>query len=149
MVRRQDFVAAGGFREDLYPNEENEFLDRLQARGKKLVFDPLAQVRKPRPASLAAFLKQAFRYGRGRMRQMKFSGRWSTVHLIPLGFSCYLAVWPWWATYRTAWLPVAVYFMLLVYGTTRTPWTIACIAFWMFPLRHFSYGLGLLAGIFP
>src|ERR1035441_4666961 len=71
MVRRKTFLAEGGFRVDLYPNEENEFLNRLLHKGSGLVYDPRGAVYRSRRRSLEAFCWQAFRYGRGRARQIK------------------------------------------------------------------------------
>ncbi len=34
LLSRKVFLSNGGFREDLYPNEENEFLNRLLAGGR-------------------------------------------------------------------------------------------------------------------
>ena len=70
-VRREAFEAAGGFNEDLYPNEENEFLERLRLRGSRLVYRPDAAVRRPQRESLRALLKAILRYGSGRAAQTR------------------------------------------------------------------------------
>ncbi|MBJ6727019.1 glycosyltransferase family 2 protein [Geomesophilobacter sediminis] len=67
--RREVFLENGGLDERLYPNEENELMDRLQRQGLKLVHDPeLAVTRSQRP-TYRAFVKQMFGYGRGRGEQ--------------------------------------------------------------------------------
>lgn len=71
LVRRDVFLQCGGFREDLYPNEENEFFNRLGAAGWRLVYEPTAVVLRPRRGDPWAFVLQAFRYGRGRAQQMR------------------------------------------------------------------------------
>jgi succinoglycan biosynthesis protein ExoA len=138
-MRRKPFLGLGGFREDLYPNEENEFLNRFQAAGHRVAYAPRAFVRRPRRASLAAFCGQAFRYGRGRMRQMRanfFAG--DLVHLLPLLGVAYLAALPWSlrASRAFAW-PLAAY---LAFDLAT--------CFGLAGLRHTAYGLGLWAGLF-
>ena len=91
MVRRKTFLSEGGFRVDLFPNEENEFLNRLLHKGNRLVYDPRGAVYRSRRKSLGAFCWQAFRYGRGRARQMKVYPCLSDiVHLAPLFLLFYL-----------------------------------------------------------
>ena len=91
MVRRQTFLSEGGFRIDLYPNEENEFLNRLLHSGYSLIYDPRGAIYRSRRKSLGAFCHQAFRYGRGRARQIKVYPCFSDlVHLIPAFFLFYL-----------------------------------------------------------
>jgi hypothetical protein len=70
MVRREAFIAAGGFDPRLYPNEENDLLNRLSGEGRGLRHVPAATVVKSRPATWAALVREAFRYGRGRARQV-------------------------------------------------------------------------------
>jgi succinoglycan biosynthesis protein ExoA len=153
MVKRRVFLAQGGFREDLYPNEENELLNRLKARGERLVYAPMAVVERPRRDSLAAFAEQAFRYGRGRMHQMRvnfFLG--DLVHLLPLAALAYAFLLPFLAA-CSAWALAP----LLAYGlaelaaclailSAQGP-TTALLSFFLFPLRHAAYGAGLVAGL--
>jgi succinoglycan biosynthesis protein ExoA len=153
-VTRSRFLQLGGFREDLYPNEENEFLNRLQARGGRLAYDPLATVRRPRRHSVAAFALQALRYGRGRMRQMKanfFPG--DLIHLLPLAALSYLCAVPFLYPSHPMFLaPLLAYaaadlvacLEILARGGGHRSCLLALV---LFPLRHLSYGLGLAAGL--
>jgi dolichol-phosphate mannosyltransferase len=70
-VRRAAFEAAGGFDERLYPNEENELLERLRRRGWKLLYDPGAAVRRPQRSSPGAHLRAVLGYGAGRAAQAR------------------------------------------------------------------------------
>ena len=64
--RRARFLALGGFDERLYPNEENELLERISRDGGRLIHDPeLAVFRSQRP-TFRAFCRQLYGYGRGR-----------------------------------------------------------------------------------
>jgi len=163
MVRRDLFKGEGGFRADLYPNEENEFLNRLLHQGRRLVYDPRGAVYRSRRKSLGAFCLQAFRYGRGRARQMKVYPCLSDlVHLIPAFFTLYVLALPFsLACVRTcsqtpaalglAWLPLLL-FGLLAFGTgvSAASWHRRFTDLYKVPilifLRHFLYGAGLFAG---
>jgi cellulose synthase/poly-beta-1,6-N-acetylglucosamine synthase-like glycosyltransferase len=70
-VRRRAFLEAGGFDESLYPNEENELLERLRLGGSRLVHSPAALVRRRERRALRNFLRTVWRYGRGRGLQLK------------------------------------------------------------------------------
>lgn len=74
-MRRRALLAAGGFDPRLYPNEENDLLNRMLRDGATACHVPGAIVVKPRAATLAAFLRESFRYGRGRAEQVWVGGR--------------------------------------------------------------------------
>ena len=79
LARREAFVAAGGFDEALYPNEENALMDDLLARGGKLLYDPAVIVfRRPR-RTLKAFARMLWTYGRGRAEQFRLHPGWGSV----------------------------------------------------------------------
>lgn len=167
MVRRKTFLGEGGFRVDLYPNEENEFLNRLLHKGFRLVYDPRGVVFRSRRKSLGAFCWQAFRYGRGRARQMKvYPSLSDTVHLAPAFFVIYvlsllvvflpgpgpapwisfLKSWVWWSPFILFWL------LALGTGFSVASWNRGILDTLKVPflifLRHFFYGLGLFGGFF-
>jgi hypothetical protein len=147
LMRRKAFLQAGGFREDLYPNEENELFNRLQSSGWNLVYEPKAWVRRPRRGSVAAFTAQSFRYGRGRARQMRknfFPG--DLLNLLPLALpllwlaclaaaACGLGA-------RPAWLPALAYAAACLLASGLRP----SVALFLM-LRHHAYAAGLLAGL--
>ncbi len=149
-VRTSSFLACGGLDERLYPNEENEFLDRLQAGGGRLLHDPqLAVVRSQRP-TLAAFARQMFRYGRGRARQTRLAGVSGLMPFVPLAFILYLVTIP--LIVAPLWrLPLAGYALAcLLCGlkaavASREP-GFALLVPLLFPLLHLANGVGLAAG---
>jgi hypothetical protein len=172
MVRRDLFLGEGGFRKDLYPNEENEFLNRLLHQGRRLVYDPRGAVYRSRRKSLGAFCYQAFRYGKGRARQMKVYPCLSdAVHLIPALFLGYLLalgaslIYAAWLLLQLQdleglrptplilglWAPFAL-FALLACGTgvSAASWHRRLGDLYKVPililLRHSLYGAGLVAG---
>lgn len=155
LLRRDLFLKAGGFREDLYPNEENELINRLQAQGGRLAYEPLAWVRRPRREDIPAFALQAFRYGRGRMRQVManfYPG--DLVNLAPLAALGWAASLPLYAqSHPRLLLPLAVYLAMDAMAALRVlgasgDGQAALASLLLFPLRHGAYALGLFAGIF-
>ena len=95
--RRQVFLAQGGLDARLYPNEENELMDRLLHGGFLLVHDPeLAVLRSQRP-SYPAFVRQMFGYGRGRGEQTVLSGKLKPVSFAPSVFLIYTLLLPFFA----------------------------------------------------
>jgi len=158
MVRREVFLDMGGFDPRLYPNEENEFLDRLADRGGRAVYRPDAPVRKPRKYTLPGFAWESFRNGKGRMEQI-----WVDIHandaiflLVPIG----LAAWLWSAFENPRlWWAIPAYFGVILAENVRIlaekpPISrglvakMGCLAVTslLMILRHASYGLGLLWG---
>ena len=165
MVRREIFLKEGGFRTDLYPNEENEFLNRLLHKGFQLIYDPRGAVYRSRRKSLEAFCYQAFRYGRGRARQMKVYPCLSDlIHLAPAFFVLYLLTLPaafvpiqpgapWVTMVRSLfwWVPFGLFVLGAVgTGISAASWHRRFMDAFKVPilifLRHFCYGLGLFAG---
>jgi len=153
-IRRDAFLAAGGLDERLYPNEENELLDRLKNGGGTLLHDPALAVERSQRASIYAFVRQMYRYGRGRAEQTRIAGFSGLMPFVPLAFVVYLVTLPF-APIPGWWLP------LLVYGCAgflcslpaalqqRQPLFLLLVPL-LLPLLHISNGIGLLTGfLFP
>ncbi|MCB1169473.1 MAG: glycosyltransferase [Leptospiraceae bacterium] len=94
-IRKSVLDELGYFREDLYPNEENEFMNRIQSAGYKLMYDPEIRVhRSPRP-DLKSFLRMLMGYGRGRFKQMTVDFRiQNCVFFLPALFAGFIAALP-------------------------------------------------------
>jgi hypothetical protein len=166
MVNRKTFMTEGGFRTDLYPNEENEFLNRLLHKSYRLIYDPRAGVYRSRRKSLGAFCVQAFRYGRGRAQQMKVYPCLSDlIHLAPAFFLFYLIALalPWLIDINClflnflkspwAWIPLFLFITLsIITGISAASWHRRFMDVFKVPilifLRHSFYGVGLVAGLF-
>ena len=166
MVNRDIFMTEGGFRTDLFPNEENEFLNRLLHKGYRLVYDPRVGVYRSRRKSLGAFCFQAFRYGRGRAQQIRVYPCLSDlVHLAPAFFLFYLmtlplpwvagSLWPFLNIFKSfwAWIPLVIFFILSIgTGISAASWHRRFMDVFKVPIlifyRHAFYGVGLLAGFF-
>jgi succinoglycan biosynthesis protein ExoA len=84
-VRREVFEKIGHLAVELYPNEENEWLDRAAAAGVGIWYDPQLQVRRPQRETWGAMARTLVRYGVGRTKQFQVSrGRFSVHQLAPL-----------------------------------------------------------------
>jgi succinoglycan biosynthesis protein ExoA len=148
--RRDDFISFGGFDERLYPNEENELLDRIAAAGRKLVHVPEMAVKRSQRESIAAFMRQMFSYGRGRAEQTMLAGLKSLVSFVPLLFVLYLFtlplafLWPLWL------VPLLLYFLLsavfALVSVVEEKDLFKLLLLFLFPLMHSCNGLGLLSG---
>jgi len=80
VLRRSALGKIGLFSTDLYPNEENEWLDRAHAAGVGAYYDPALQVFRPQRSTLVQMGRMLLRYGMGRTRQFKVSGWRPTFH---------------------------------------------------------------------
>lgn len=88
--RRSYFIEEGGLNERLYPNEENELMNRLQKRGYKLIHDPDVYVLRSQRKGMYDFFRQMLSYGRGRAEQtLADPYSFKASHLAPSLFLLY------------------------------------------------------------
>jgi GT2 family glycosyltransferase len=150
-VRRSVFMDLGGFNECLYPNEENEFLERVASAGYTLRHIPSMMVFRSQRENLKAFIRQMFSYGRGRGEQTLVTSSYSVTSFIPLFFVVYLLVSLIFIKYLFLLIPLVVYVFaalasaaLLMLRTRR--WFPLFLAA-LYPLMHIVNGTGLLWGL--
>ena len=121
MGRRDALLAAGGFDEALYPNEENALMDELQRRGGKLIYDPAFIVHRRPRRTLGAFCKMLMNYGRGRAEQFRLHPTLgSAPNFVPPLFLLYLAL--------TPFLPPLLLWPLALYAVAVLGQTIHSVA---------------------
>lgn len=150
-ARRGVFEKIGHLPIELYPNEENEWLDRAQAAGIGIYYDPNLQVFRPQRATWGAMARMLVRYGIGRTKQLQVSGGHFTAHqfaplvlLLPLaallGGARGLEIFGW------GWLILA----LLVASSCESCLSIAqrLVAGLVAPGVPFLYAIGQLLGWF-
>ncbi len=151
--RRDLFLGQGGFNERLYPNEENELMERIARGGGRLIHDPgLAVYRSQRP-SLRAFCRQLYGYGRGRGEQTLLSGVIKPVTFVPSLFLCYVLMLPL-LNKSVYYLPLLCYLILTLAVTAheglrqdrKRPALLLPV---IFPIFHLCYGIGMIRGIMP
>lgn len=151
-VRRDVFKRVGGFNAALYPNEENELLNRIEKAGYQLIYHPAALASRPRRERLGEILSAFFHYGRGRMEQIRVEGIWQSLPLLaPLALFIYLIglffYHPWFA-----FLPLILYFGMgfgsaLGFAARRKKPYLAIFLPPLFLIAHLSYAFGLLYGL--
>jgi len=148
--RRDLFLKHGGLDERLYPNEENELLDRLQAAGQIFLHDPQLAVQRSQRSTVRAFLRQMYGYGLGRGEQTRISRRLPLAALIPPLFFLYVLS----LTFVHAWwyfLPLWLYLLLVLAaaGSTLLEQSVPGIGIRMIaiiPVMHLCYGAGIIIG---
>jgi len=150
-ARRGAVVAAGGFDEALYPNEENALMDELQKRGGKLLHDPgMVVYRRPR-GDLGAFCRMLLNYGRGRAEQFRLHPTpGSALNFIPPLFCLYLVVLP--LLGELGLVPLAFYAVALLGQTGASAFRRGAgrslLAMPVIVLTHLCYGVGFWWGLF-
>jgi GT2 family glycosyltransferase len=150
-VRRSVFIDLEGFNESLYPNEENEFLERVQSAGYTLLHDPSMRVYRSQRRSLKAFVRQMFSYGRGRGQQTLVTSQYSLTSFIPLFFVIYLVMTLVCIKYVLLLTPLVIYLAAALFSSIRIVVTSgrlsSLLLLGIYPLMHIVNGLGLLWGL--
>jgi len=150
-VRRSVFSAFHGFNESLYPNEENEFLERVGSAGYTLIHNPSIHVFRSQRHNIKAFIRQMFNYGRGRSQQSLITNRYPATSFIPLFFVAYLVISLIFIKYVLLLLPLMIYLSaafistFLVLCRTGHSYTLLLPAIYL--IMHIANGLGLLWGL--
>jgi len=89
-IRKQIFEKFGGFNVLLYPNEENEFYNRLLDANVLLLYDSSLRVYRYARKSFKEFFTQIFRYGRSRMEHIVLRPKFCKLkYFVPLIFVLY------------------------------------------------------------
>ena len=156
MARRDALLAAGGFDESLYPNEENALMDDLQKRGGKLLYDPAFFVHRRPRATLQAFAKMVMTYGRGRAEQFRLHPTpGSALNFVPPLFCLYLAALPFLLLSGLGplpWLPLGLYGLAVLAqaaaSARRNGAVRSLLAAPLVVLTHLGYGFGFWRGLF-
>ncbi len=154
-MRRSAFESIGGFNPALYPNEENEFLERLRLSAYHLLYHPEARVEREVEKSLWAFLGSIFGYGTGRGKQTRlFPTRLSLFRVgeaLLAGSFIVLSGWGVISGGGLLALPGILYgFFLLVLAfrfRARSDFRRGLLAAALVPLLHLSYSLGVMRGL--
>jgi len=150
-MRKEIFLTMGGLDERLYPNEENELLDRITQSGLRLFHDPDLAVHRSQRPTLGAFCRQFFGYGRGRGEQTRIAGVRSVIDFLPSLFLAYLLALPVVHTCGSL-LPLCAYGLAVLASSLAggarqrllhvIPWLMI-----LFPALHICYGAGFVKGL--
>ncbi len=150
-IRKEIFDEIGGFDETLYPNEENDLMERIINKDYKLFYHPEIVVKRDQREGFKQFKSQLFGYGRGRGEQFKGSFTLSSAPmLIFLSFPIYIIL-----ALIIAFLhpivlaPIGLYlFISLIMSVIPFKGLKSTlIRISSFFICHFFYGLGMWRGI--
>ncbi|MBJ6802458.1 glycosyltransferase family 2 protein [Geomonas propionica] len=149
--RREIFLEHEGLDERLYPNEENELMDRLQQEGHLLVHDPDLAVTRSQRRTYRAYVKQMYGYGRGRGEQTLIAGTLKPITLAPSLFLIYALLVPFLGVPLLT-LPLLAYLAIVVLASLQGslvgkdaalfPWLLL-----VYPTLHLVYGAGVIRGL--
>lgn len=151
--RKEVFLESGGFNEELYPNEENELMNRLHDRGLLMRYVPEAFVFRSQRESFNAFARQVFTYGRGRMDQnFAHPEGFRPLHVAPSAFLAYLASLAV-IHYPIYFLPLLLYLGMCAWFSVDAAVRAKAPAFvpvmpLLFLTLHLGYGAGFLWGLY-
>ncbi len=150
-IRRSVFIDLDGFNECLYPNEENEFMERVTSAGYTLLHDPSLIMYRSQRQTLKAFIRQMFGYGRGRGQQTLITKSYSVTSFIPLFFVAYLIIALIGIKYVLLLVPLMIYLCASLVTSflvlSRTGRLSSLLLPALYPLMHIVNGVGLLWGI--
>lgn len=150
VMKKELFLSLGGLNERLYPNEENELMEKVRHNGYKIVYDPDAYIIRMPRRTLKAFIKQIFNYGRGRGEQTVYYPRsFNFINFVPMFFSIYFVL----ALFLRGifLLPLFFYFLILFGDAIVKLFRQKDLRFFLLPftsfLLHIIYGIGTIYGI--
>ena len=149
--RREVFLAHEGLDERLYPNEENELMDRLQQEGHLLVHDPELAVTRSQRRTYRAYVRQMYGYGRGRGEQTLIAGKVKPVSLAPSLFLIYALTVPFLGNPLLAlplWAYLAIVLLASLQGALcgKEPALFTRLLL-VYPTLHLVYGAGVIRGL--
>lgn len=151
-IRRKTFQKLKGFNPKLYPNEENELINRVKKEKGHILYDPTLKVFRSHRKNLLLFIKQIFIYGRGRGEQVYLNISDLTLFpIISLGFNIYLILL---IFYTNIYFFIPAFIYLFIISLASLYISInqkKIISFFLLPviffLTHFCYGTGFLFGL--
>ena len=159
MVRKDAFLAIGGFDSKYWPGEDTKLCLKLKQTGKRILYAPDMVVWHHRRAGFGAHLKQIGGYGLHRgyfarhypetsSRPRYFAPTAFVVNVMLTPFGPLLPA-PWSAVTPLIW---AVYFLALIVGlrdiSKYETWAVSLMALFYVPITHFYYGVQFVRGYF-
>jgi cellulose synthase/poly-beta-1,6-N-acetylglucosamine synthase-like glycosyltransferase len=159
-VRKDAFLQENGLDHRLYPNEENEFINRMKTKGYLAIYNPKMVVSRPHRSSFPEFIKQMFRYGKGRLEHFLIQPSFfNPIYLLPVAFLGYLLSLPL-AYYLLGLtsalliylLPLVIYIEGIAVTSLRIlaeehDWLAMLLIPWFFPTVHVSYAVGMVGAM--
>jgi GT2 family glycosyltransferase len=154
IIKSEYFAKSGGFQESLFPNEENEFLSRINKIG-EVVYSPLIIVYRNHRNNMKSFFNQMVNYGKGRTRHFLFSKSYNDYfYFIPL--LLFLTILGSLLILQSVTLMIYLlsFYLSIILPTClvslfylRKPWQFI-LSVLAFMICHSGYAFGLLMGFF-
>lgn len=159
---RKEILMKNLFDESLWPNEENELINRVIARKHKAIYNPDAVVFHSRREDVLSFIRQVFNYGKSRTKHILKKYRMSNViFLIPSIFLIYLflilvyIISPIYIRHigRFTFLPLIAYISISILTSLNIAFVNKNINLviqmpFIFLIIHISYGAGMIFSLF-
>ncbi len=147
--KKEIFKDTGLFDEKLKRNQDDEFHYRAKSLGKKIYLNPEIKLWYIPRGSIPKFFIQYFQFGLFKpMVLKKIKSGIRLRHIIPSLFVIYLLslplsfIQPYWM------IPLALYFMIIMFISFTTKIKIPFMLIVLFPAIHIAYGTGFLLGLF-
>ena len=159
LVRREAFLAVGGFDCNYWPGEDTKLCLKLKQTGKKLIYVPEMAVWHHRRAGLSAHLKQVGAYGmhRGYFARHYPETSFRLKYFIPTAFALFvlLSLVAFWISAAPAelftfgWGLYSIALLAGLFGIMKyeTP-PVAFASLVYVPITHFYYGVQFIRGFF-
>lgn len=150
VYNRKVFEKVGILDEELIRNQDDEFHYRLNKAGFRIKMIHDLEITYYVRESLTALYKQYYQYGLYKPLVIKkVSSSVRTRHLIPALFVLYLFSLPISFFSLFYLIPFVFYFILIcfIFSKASVPLQSRFYLFLVFPILHFSYGIGFLNGI--
>jgi len=153
-IRKDIFLKESCFNEKLYPNEENELINRICKAGYKFVYSPELKIYRDRRKTLPEFAKQFYRYGQGRMEQIFIESLYKNIwFFLPLfSLICVLAL-P--AIIKNHWVSFLPLFAYLILGIADSAFlsfknkkNLILFLPTIYMIMHLSYSAGMVSSLF-
>lgn len=152
-IRKDIYLKAKGFNETIYPNEENELITRIIKMGYKFIYNPELVVHRKRRSNIASFIRQFYRYGKGRSKQVFVEGTLKNLYFfMPSFLSIYIILLPFLRKDPVIFIPLYIYMSLAmidaIYISFKNRKLLVFLLPFIYMTMHISYGAGMLSGIF-
>ncbi len=155
---RELYASLGGFDPEMVRNQDDELSFRIRAAGGRIVCNPAIRSRYHNRSTLRSLMVQYNQYGFWKVRLMqKCASQMQPRHFAPSLFVAATLLMPvaglWFSPVLKLWiLMLATYMCANLFATVRVakgqPIGVIRLIPMVFPLLHFSYGLGFLKGLF-
>jgi len=153
-MRKDVFLKQECFNEKLYPNEENELINRIQEGGYIFIYSPELRIYRDRRKTLLEFARQFYRYGQGRMNQIFIEGVFRNLQFfIPFLLMAYFLT----ALFilKDFWVRFGLLFIYVLFSladslciSVKNNRNLVFVLPFLYFSMHMSYAVGMLSAVF-